>query len=429
MALRILRGKPAVIKTGLAAGALACVVLALLFARWSFANAVASRIDRARPESKLVIDSLIAWGPSDPQTHYAAAAIFEKTFDPADLERSLKEYETAAALAPHHYQAWVNLGRSRSLLGDATGAEQAFVRALELAPNYSSVQWTYGNYLIRQGRNEEGFRLAAKAAAVNPEFARNAVGLALQIFDGDIGQVVQVLGDVEPVTVALITVLAAQDRLDDAASVWSRLSSEARTARQRKLGEDLIGKLTAGKKFRLAAAVSADLTESVTMKPQSGHLVNGGFEEAIKARGASIFDWQLGDGTEPQAGLSNSQKRTGEHGLVMVFNTADASSMRSFSQTVPVEPGAVYQLEGFYRNELKTTVAFKLEAADAATGAILASSPPMQLAGDWTTVRFSFAVPVTCDGVVIRLSHEGCTGSACRIAGRLALDDLSLRRN
>lgn len=414
-------------KAGLAAAALLSLGCGWLFARWSFANAVASRIDRNRPESKLVIDSLIALGPSDPQTHHAAAAIFERTFDPGDLERSLKEYETAAALAPNNYQMWMNLGRARSLNGDDAGAERAFVRALELAPNYSAVQWTYGNFLIRQGRNDEGFALAAKAAAVNPEFARNAVGLALQIFEGDTQKVMGALGDFEAVTAALTLVLSSQDLLPEAVTAWMRLP-EARGVRHRKLGEDLVAKLTSGKMFRLAASVSADLTEPTAAKPEIGRLVNGGFEEGMKARGASIFDWQLSDGNEPQVGLSDTHKRQGAYGLVMIFNTVDASPLRSFSQTVPVEPGAAYEFEGFYRNELKTTASIKLEAADAATGSVIASSSPFQLAGDWTTIRFSFTVPASSDGIVIRLAREGCAGPSCRITGRLAFDDLSIRR-
>lgn len=426
MSLKKIKFEPRVGKVLLIGKVLLCAILALFFARWHFANAVSSRIDLKRPESKLVIDGLIAFGPSDPQTHYAAAAIFEKTFEAGDLERSLNEYETAAALSPNNYQMWINLGRSRNLSGDTVGADAAFKRALDLAPNYAAVQWAYGNFLIRDGRTDEGFKLAALAARSNPDFARGAVSLALQIFDGNIAEVQRTLGDGEAVNAALVTSLSAGERLEDAVAAWEKIDRPAKLNSQKKLGEKLIEDLTKAKKFRLAAVVTSDLAEADADKVAVGSISNGGFEAAIKQRGAKLFEWQIQDGKEPQIGLSDSQKRSGKYGLFMVFNSFEAAEFRTISQTVAVEPGKTYEFEGFYRSDLKSSASLKVEIADASTGGAIAATPALALAGDWATLRLRFSVPVGTDGIVIRLSRDSCAGSACRITGRLSFDDFLL---
>ncbi len=412
----------------LIAAAILCVAATWFFIRWNFANAVASRLDPRLPESKLVIDWLLDVGPSDPQTHYAAASIYEKTFDPGDLTRSLSEYELATALSPYNYVMWLNLGKSRSLNGDAVGAEAAYARALKLAPNYAAVQWAYGNFFVRDGRADEGFAMVAKAAASNPEYSRTAIITALQIFDGDIVQVRDALGDTDTTNAALTTALVGQNRFDESYDAWSKLSPEKKLDEFKKLGESLAARMAEAKKFQIAARIAAYLQPNDADKPVVGQIANGGFENGVKLRGAGLFEWQIAEGAEPQIGLSESQKRTGKYGLSILFNSFESAGFRPISQTVAVVPGAEYEFEGFYRSDLKTTATLKWEIADAATTATIASTPPMALAGDWTTLKVKFTVPAGGDGVIIRLAREGCNGPACRITGKLSFDDFSISR-
>lgn len=412
----------------LIAAAILCVAATWFFIRWNFANAVASRLDPRLPESKLVIDWLLNVGPSDPQTHYAAASIYEKTFDPGDLTRSLSEYELATALSTYNYVMWLNLGKSRSLNGDAVGAEAAYARALKLAPNYAAVQWAFGNFLVRDGRVDEGFAMVAKAAASNPEYSRTAIITALQIFDGDIVQVRDALGDTDTTNAALTTALAGQNRFDESYDAWSKLAPEKKLDEHKKLGESLAARMAEAKKFQIAARIAADLQTNDADKPVLGQIANGGFENGVKLRGAGLFEWQIAEGAEPQIGLSESQKRSGKYGLSIVFNSFESAGFRTISQTVAVGPGAVYEFEGFYRSDLKTTAMLKWEIADGATTATIVSTPPMALAGDWTTLKVKFTVPAGSDGVIIRLAREGCNGPACRITGKLSFDDFSITR-
>jgi tetratricopeptide (TPR) repeat protein len=424
--LKIIKTQPTVARIVLISVVVLCLAACWFFIKWNFANLIASRLDTTRPESRIVADWLTQTSPDDPQTHYGAALVFEKTLDAADLSRSLAEYEAATALSPNNYLMWLALGKARNLNGDPDGALAAFGRALELAPNYAAVQWVYGNSLVRQGRTDEGFALIAKASASDPQYAPAAVTIAMQIFDGDITKVRQGLGDTDQTNAALASMLASQERFDDAVDMWSKIGSRQQS--QRRLGETLAGTLAAAHKYRLATRVMADLLDENSEKPTAGQISNGGFENGVKLRDAKLFEWQIAEGAQPQIGLSEGQAHSGKHNLWLLFNSFESSAFRSIAQTVAVEPGAEYEFEVFYRSDVKTTAALKWEIANAVSTFPIAATQPMTPAGEWTPLRVRFTAPPDTDGVIIRLARDGCGGPSCPMSGKLTLDDLSLRR-
>lgn len=427
MSVKILKFDRGITHIYLAAVAVVCIACVWFFAKWNFANVVAMAIDTERPESKPVVESLVDMAPDDPQTHFIAARLFEKTFDDADLAKSLTEYETATALSPNNYLLWLELGKARDSSGDRASAEAAFHRALELAPNYSAVQWAYGNSLIRQGNSDQGFALIAKAAASDPQYSNPAAAIALQLFDGNVGEVRGVLGDSAEANAALASVLAAGNRFDDAFEAWSKLFADDKRSKFKQIGGKLVEQFVGAKKFQLAARVTGDLLSADSEKPVFGQVSNGGFENGVKLRNAGIFEWQIADGSAPQIGLSEGQPHSGKYSLLMSFNTFDAAAIRPVSQTVPVVPGASYEFEVFYKSDLKTTAAFKWEIADASTGTAITMTAAMTPVADWTSMKAKFTVPADADAIIIRFFREGCAGT-CPVNGKLSFDDLSIRR-
>src|ERR1043165_831735 len=90
-----------------------CVLANFYIAKWGFANMISTRADTTE-----VADLAVSLGPSDPQTHYTAAVLYDKTFLAADQQRSISEYETALALSPHNYLLWLEYGKALSRNGD-----------------------------------------------------------------------------------------------------------------------------------------------------------------------------------------------------------------------------------------------------------------------------------------------------------------------
>jgi tetratricopeptide (TPR) repeat protein len=394
-----------------------------------FANTIATHLDIKQPGAGMVLDAMIEMAPSDPETHYLAAIYYDRTFEAADLTRSVAEFEIAATLSPNTYGKWLDLGRARSRIGDSEGADTAFKRASALAPHYSDVQWTYGNFLVREGRAKEGFPLITQAAAEDPRLAGPAVVLALQLSDGDADRVTDIMGDAPIVTATLVGILTAKKRYQEAYSAWGRLPSEAkRDSKFVDVGTTLMRNLIEVKRFRLAASIAADFVQTESERPVIGQLNNGGFESGVKSHSAGPFEWQIADGVQPQIGLSESQKHSGRYSLWLTFNTFESASFRPVSQTIPVEPGGQYQLEVWYRSALKTPAKLKWEVDNATTLQPLGATAEMVPVADWTRLTVQFTVPLETDGVILRLSRERCIGLSCPMNGTMGLDDFILTR-
>jgi hypothetical protein len=397
---------------------IAFIPAAWVVMRWCMAGSAVERSTDA--ELALYLTKL---GPDDPQTHRSAAVLLEKSFDPVDIEKALREYEIATALAPENYQHWLDLGRARDRNGDSEGAEAALRRALALAPHYSRVQWALGNNLLRQGRIDEAFAEIRQAVAGDATFAGPAASAAWQFFDGDLARIQRAVANSSRFDAALAALLARDNKFDQALEVWRRLPPEEKKSSLKDVGQTLFSKLVEAKRFRDAESVSVDVGEA---SARIGEVTNGGFESAVKPEGAGIFEWQIAGGLQPQIVLTNSQKHTGNNSLLLLYNSTDAKDFRAVSQTVAVEPSRSYEFEFFYRSDLKTAAAFKWEIVDIGAGTQIAVTEPVAAKAEWTRVSTRFTVPANSDGIVIRLVRDGC-GQVCNVAGSLWFDDVAIK--
>lgn len=428
MALKIVKFEAAWTRFALIAVGVIFILLTWYFIKWNFLGAVAARgFDSKVPESRSLADLVLSGAPDDPMAHYAAAVYLEKTFEINDFERSLVEYEKAVAASPDHFYFWLALGRARDRNGDQEGAEKAFAEALRLAPNYAQVQWAYGNALIRHGKTSEGFSLIAKAAASDHQYSNPAASVAMQIFEGDVEQVRRALGDSPETNGSLADILVGQKFYAGSVDAWSHLTAEEKTGRFKNLSQKMLTILNDAHQVRLAARVYGDLFPD-NAKSIVGQVTDGSFEAGLKFRDAGIFEWQIGEGSDPQVSLSDGARRTGKYSLWLTFNSFETAAFRTISQRVAVEPGVPYRFQAFYRADLKTKAIFKWEVIDATSGAQLAVTEPLAFAGDWTTLSAEFTVPPPGDGVVIRLVRLGCTSGACPVTGKAAFDDISIER-
>ncbi len=401
-----------------------CLILSLMmffFAKWCFANAISTQ-----SAQKEVSEFAVSLAPDDPQTHYALAVLNEKTFLSEDLERSLAEYELATALSPFDYRLWLALGKARERNGNASGAEAAFRKSLELAPNYAQIHWALGNFLLRQGRTDEAFTEIRRAAEGNETFLRPAVSTAWQNFAGNLSEIKKLFGNSPVLNSMLAAFLANEKRFDEALEIWNSLPLEDRKTIYKEEGKALFTQMIAAKKVRDALEIFNQIAAEgeETFVPEQ--IANGGFERDVKPKNAPLFDWQLGDGLQPQIGFDDAQKSEGQRSIVIVFNSADGRDFRNLSQLVVVEPNKNYELSFFYNSDLKTSATFSWQIADSAN-TILAETEPLAEKSDWTKITLKFTTPADAEAVNIKLARVKCPQGICPITGKIRFDDFQLR--
>lgn len=397
-----------------------CLISVFFIFKWCFAYTIATN-----SEFKEVAEFAVNLAPNIPQSHYTLAALTEKTFLPEDLAKSLAEYEKATALAPNDYRMWFALGKARERSGDAGGAELALKKAVELAPNYARVLWADGNILLRQNKTAEGFAEMRKAAEGDKTFINPLVATAWQIFDGDIAQVKQNVGDSTQINFVLPTFLAKQNRFDEAFAIWDSLPADAKKTTFKENSEEFFKQLLETKKYRDALRVRAQINDAGAENIAVGTISNASFETDITPN-SDIFGWQIADGIQPQIGYDIAQKRGGNQSLVIVFNSPNGQDFRAISNTVVVESGKSYEFEAFYKSNLKTSATLRWEIVDASDTKVLATTEAVAANADWTGLTASFTVPETTQAITIRLARDVCKISPCPIAGKIWFDDFNL---
>lgn len=414
------------IKIETLAGRLALLAAGVIFligatfsVRWYFANSIA-----AHTQFRDVADFAVDLAPGDPQAHYTSAVLAGRVFTPADSAQSLTEYETSVALAPNDYRLWLALGRAREQSGDQAGAERALRKALELAPNYSQVRWTFGNILLRKGKTDEAFAEIRRAAESDGAFVNPAIVTAWQIFDGNLAEIKRHIGDSKQINVALTVFLAGEKRFDEALEIWNALPAEEKKTIFKETGERLYKQMLEAKKYRAAFQIRSQIIDSDADRLIVGQIVNGGFEREVKTKDAGVFEWQIADGLKPQIGFDDAQKRGGNRSLVVIFNSPDGRDFRAVTQTVAVEARKNYRFETFYKADLKTSATLVWEIADAADGKVLATTGAASPNADWMSLRAEFNT-ASAEAVTLRLARETCKSPVCPISGKIWFDDFS----
>lgn len=396
-------------------------VCAYFTAKWGFANTAGTRTaDRGIAEYSSSLS------PSDPGPHSTFARVLESSFDPADIDLSLKEFEAAVAASPHDYSKWLALGRARERAGDSDGAMTAFEQALKLAPNYSRVHWSVGNALIRRGDVDAGFAEIRSAFAGDDGYIVPAVVLAAQLFQDNVETVSSSLGDHPKALGEAVRLFAGQKRFTEAEAMWAKLPASVRQSELKEIGADLSRKLFDALQFAKSAAVFNECC-SGGAAAGSGAVLNGGFEENIPLQNPYPFSWRIGDGAYPQIGVTSAQKKEGTKSLLMLFSSPRDTGFRTVSQTVPIE-GGKYTLNFSYLSELKTTATFRFAVTDASSGMRLAATEPLTVGGNWADASAHFTVPPSSQAVTISLERENCSPPVCSVSGNIWFDSFRIEK-
>lgn len=112
--------------------------------------------------------------PNNPEFPYALGRIYYQQHRYGD---AVPLFQEALALDPKSYKAYDNLGLCYEAMGENEQAIRSYTLSLELVyKDHPEYDWVYANFselMMKLGRYEEAFQLAAEAAARNPSSARN----------------------------------------------------------------------------------------------------------------------------------------------------------------------------------------------------------------------------------------------------------------
>ena len=398
--------------------------------RWYIGNTLAEYFNSA--ENNLEVARMaVAMAPKDPLTHWRIAQVTQKVLPLDQQAQSIAEYEKAVSLSPYDYRFWMSLGRGYEQSGDATKAENAFKRAVALAPSYTYPHWYLGNLLLRNGRYDEAFAELRIAGDTDPDLRPQQFNLIWAIYSTDPEGLKKAVGSSSAARADFALYLLTQKRFEEGLRIWNDLSSEDKKA-SKATGESIVMNLKNEGRFHDAVRVWNDIT-SDKYRVELGRLFDSSFEHAVAYGPDNVFGWQVKGAPQMQIGIDPNKSNGGARSLRMTFQVRANLDSINVSQLVAVESNAEYDFECYVSTDkLETGSAPRVQIVDANGGAELLSSPPAPNGtNDWSRINLTFKTGANTQAVILKIVRTSCSTEetpVCPIFGSVWYDDFSIKR-
>jgi len=401
--------------------------LALFLVFFSVRNAVAAYY--LGLDTRAGYERAVRLEPHNSRNWYLLGRSYFYDFDEPDPVRAVAAFQRAADLEPYSAAALLDLAAAYESQGQTGEAGYALVSAQRVYPLSADVAWSYGNFLLRQGENDQGFAELRKALELDPKRVSEAFGRALAV-EPDPSVVLEKV--VPRSTAAYLPLLRFESDYGSAAVaelVWYRLVSLGQKVA---LGDVLpfFSALVRSDRPEDAARLWPEAVGIMGNPPPPdppGSLIwDGGFESGVAGGG---FGWLFSPASgDAQISFDRSEKHSGQQSLRILFNGRKNISFEDSCHLFVPQPGRLYELTGWVKTESLTSsegVRLKISAASRA-GDIIAESGEIHGTQPWSELRVRWKAPEDAGlgKVCVQRHMSDKPGSA--IQGAAWIDDVAL---
>lgn len=411
----------------MAAAVLFAVVFCWFAVRWQLGNMFAELTSPTQPNAAEVAALARSLAPSDPMPLWLVASKMREDFSAEASRRSAEMMEHVVRLSPMDYRWWIELGRAYEQSEQTEKAEAAFLRAIDVAPEYTFPRWQFGNFLIRQNRADEAFAQLKKTTEKSSVYREQVFSLAWDYFDKDPVRVEELAADTPDVRANLALFYAVRSASEDSLRMWNSLPDEKKaehSATAKVIAQGLYDKGFFRQSLEFAKQTGIDPTaEQETIN-------NGGFESSWGKPEDTLYGWRVGR-TEGRVDIQTdtSVKREGNRSMKIHFRSYDRPEYYNIYQLVTVRPGARYRLSFFVRTEnLKSGGTPLVQVFNISDSSVLGATQPFSPGTvDWQQYNIEFTAPENAQGVGIRTARAYC-GEDCPLFGIMWYDDFRIER-
>lgn len=367
------------------------------------------------------------WEPDNPDHWYRLGRHYQVDFEGADPRQAIANYVRATTMAPGTARYRLDLAEAQETAMQVEKAEQSFRRAQQAYPLSADAAWRFGNFLLRQGRQDEAYQEVRKALSVEPGLTSLAISRCWQSTQ-DIEKILKLALPPQVDTYwGAIDFLVDAREPDSAMAVWKRLMASHPSFPLHKsfrLQEMLLetghpeDAHAVWQQSLVAAAVSDTSREK-------GSLVwNGGFEQDLLNGG---FGWRFrtirGAGLSFDPGMAHSGARS----IRMEFDGSGNIDFQQPWQYVVLEPNTRYRLTAYFRTErLATSSAVRLELNETHFGDTLEKTADLPETQAWAASEIEFTTGADTRLARLVLRRRPSPKLDNKISGTIWMDDVSL---
>lgn len=293
--------------------------------------------------------------PANGENWYRLGRYRQLDFDHSDLPLAVSYYRRAVQLNPRSPYYKLDLASALEMSGDNAEAETYFRAAQSDYPISAEVSWKYGNFLLRRQRLPDAYAEIHRAVLVDPKLTSLAISRAWHS-DPDVHVLLdQVLPDTAGADWETLAFLADAKEVSAAQTVWDRLIAKKPAVEWKTLAA-FTDVMVAQERYDEARSVwlQATAVDAGSSPAQNdGSLVfNGGFEKDSFDGG---FDWQHEEVSGADFDYDTDVKHSGARSVRITFDGTQNVWYQYPFQVVIVSPGTHYRFRGYLRTDQITT--------------------------------------------------------------------------
>ncbi|MGB9510308.1 MAG: tetratricopeptide repeat protein [Candidatus Acidiferrum sp.] len=404
---------------------------ALVIALWLSSFAVRSAIARSYFEGNSIkqLEHAVRLEPGNPEYWYLLGRYQQYNLEQPDAAQAENSYRRAIELNPVDTEAWLDLGTAYELDGKLAEARQAYLQAQKSYPVSADVAWRYGNFLLRQGDQEEAYEELRRAIEADPERAAAAYSRAYRTNPNIDELLDKLLPAKQSVYVGVIWDAFSAKQLAVAKTVWGRLMALHPRLEMRDVEEFTHDLLTAGE-YTEARQVWEQGTATMNLPPllqlKSSVVWDPSFESDING---PIFSWRYPTITEGVSiGLDRQEKLSGKQSLRLSFDGKHDPNLETPCTEAIVQPDTRYRFSGWIKTKAITSdqgIGFRLRALDQATPNVVSTKKVLGT-NPWGFVDQTWTSGPDVHRVEVCVTREASDNPDTRISGTAWIDDVNL---
>jgi tetratricopeptide (TPR) repeat protein len=410
--------RPAILVFALAAGALLSYQATRLWLAYH-------RIHSTRLE---IIERGVALEPGNADAWDLLGRYRQLDFANADPQQELADYQRAVQEDPLNASFWMNLAGAYEENGDLSAAQNAFERARSVYPLSAEVAWNYGNFLLRQGKEEQGYAEIHHAVQSDPRMLTLAISRVWRS-SRDVNVLLdQVLPADVDAYIQAVDFFASIRQSDPALAVWRRVISLGQVValpRTFPFLDELIldDRAADARQVWIEALTAAGLPHNASTNRSL--VWNGDFSRDFDNGGLG-WRWQpyLGGAID----FDSPPPSYGVRSVRLQFNGGTNLTLAQPGQYVPVEPSVTYDFHAYMRTEGITTesgIRFSITDPNH-DGAVDQRTENMTGSHGWTSVNLVVTSAPSTHFLVIRVVRDRSRLFENRLSGLAWIADVSL---
>jgi tetratricopeptide (TPR) repeat protein len=367
--------------------------------------------------------------PHDPANWYLLGRYWQYNLENPDVQRAIRDYQTALAFDPYSADTWMDLGAAYESEGKTEDARNAFLEATRVYPLSPDTAWRYANFLLRQGELNPALAELKHSVEVDPKRGSAAVALAMRV-EPDINAVLgRVMPPSQEAYLNVISSLTDQGRTEQALAVWSRLASlhpKFPVSESYPLLEALIHKLEMTEAQHVWEQALLFAGESRPADPPGSLVWDGGFESNLVGGG---FAWRFSPFVSGvQMSFDVKEKHSGNRSLRLVFDGLRNLDFADVCQYVHVQPSTTYHFSAWVLTRSLSTdqgVRFGLHSYGVSDNSIVWTDD-VRGTQPWTQLKFSWTSAKDVQKLQLCVSRRPSAQFDSKIFGSAWIDDVTL---